>query len=668
MRLLSALTMLSNPRFGRSAAKEESPGLMGNHRVFSVFTVYGLAAWTAFAGQGAPDGQWPHYGADAGATKYSALSQIDASNVGDLTIAWTWDSPDNALAAENRRLFPFFYEATPLYVGGVLYTTSSLGFVIAINPATGEENWKFDTKSYEHGRPTNLGFVNRGPSYWTDGEIERVYIATGNAFLWSIDANTGKADPNFGEDGVVDLTQHMRREVDRRVYGVTSPPMAIDDKLVIGSSIFDGPNNKEMPPGDVRAFDARTGELAWTFKNPPESGEFGSETWEGGAEKYTGNANVWTLFSADPELGYVYLSFGTPTNDWYGGHRHGDGLFAESIVCVKASTGERVWHYQTTHHGVWDYDLCAAAALADVTIDGKERKVLAQPTKQGFLFVLDRVTGEPIWPIEERPVPASTATGEKLSPTQPHPTKPAPYERQGMSRDELIDFTPELRAEAEKTLAQFNYGSLFTPPMEGKSTIYLPGWNGGGNWGGIGIDPETGIGYIASIASPIAIELVKPDAARSNFNLVGKLQTNIPGPQGLPLLKPPYGSITAIDLNSGEHVWRVAHGPGPKDHPLLKDMNLGDLGDSDRGYPLVTKTLLFMAQDGGGRGARGGESEPSPNFRAFDKATGKVVWETVLPASPTAAPMTYMHEGKQYIGISVGGLMAPAKLVALALP
>lgn len=634
-------------------------------RILPLIASVALIATTVHAAEG----EWPSYGGDIGSNKYSPLSQISESNVGELTQAWSWDSPDNAMVAQNRQLMPFFYEATPLYVNGRLYTTTSLGQVAALDPATGEQIWVHDTKDYEHGRPTNLGFVNRGPSYWTDGEVERVYIATGNAFLWALDAKTGKPVASFGDDGVVDLTKDMRRPVDRRSYGVSSPPLVVDGKLVVGSSIFDGPTRKEMPPGDVRAFDAVTGELSWTFHNPPQKGDIGYDTWKDGAAEYTGNANNWTLMSADADLGYVYLSFGTPTNDWYGGHRKGDGLFAESIVCVKAGAGEYVWHFQTTHHGVWDYDLPAAAALVDITVDGKARKALAQVTKQGFLFVLDRVTGEPIWPIEERAVPASTAEGEELSPTQPFPTKPAPYDRQGVTEDDLIDFTPELRAKAVEILKGFNHGPLYTPPMEGKPTLYLPGWNGGGNWCGLGFDPDTGLCYIASLTNPIAIELVKPDAARSNFTMVARMQTNIPGPEGLPLLKPPYGRITAIDLNTGEHAWQVPHGAGPKDHPALKELNLGDLGNSDRGYPLVTKTLLFMAQDGGGRGGMGrGASAPSPNFRAFNKATGEKIWETALAAAPTAAPMTYMHEGKQYVAVSIGGLMSPAALVALALP
>jgi len=622
----------------------------------------------AWSENGNRTGEWPTYGGNLKSQKYSPLDQVNAKNVHQLEIAWRWNSPDNEMVAQNRRLMPFFYEATPLFLNGTLYTTSSLGIIAAIDPVTGESKWTYDTKTYEYGRPTNLGFVQRGVSYWTDGEEERILLATGSAHLWSVDAKTGKPDPNFGDGGKVDLTKHARRPINRGVYAVTSPPLIFRDKAIVGASIFDGPIRKEMPPGDVRAFNVRTGELEWTFHNPPEEDEVGYDTWEGDSAEYTGNGNVWTLMSADPELGYVYLPFGTPTNDWYGGHRHGDGLFGETLVCVDGETGERIWHFQTAHHGVWDYDLCAAPVLMDITVDGKDINAVAQVTKQAFLFVLDRKTGEPVWPIEEREVPPSTAEGEKLSPTQPFPTKPKPFDRQGVTRNDLINFTTELKAEALKILEQYNYGELYTPPMEGKPTLYVPGWNGGGNWGGLGYDPESKQVFIPSIASPISVELTRPDPARSNFTMVGKLNTRVPGPEGLPLLKPPYGQITAIDMNSGEHEWQVVHGEGPTNHPLLKDMDLEPLGESDRGFPLVTKELLFMAQESGGKAGAEGDEGDKPNFRAFHKDTGQVLWEFSLPYAPTSAPMTYMVDGKQYIAVAVGGLMNPAELVAMALP
>lgn len=626
-----------------------------------------LSTAAAVAQHGAADGTWPVYGGDPGSTKYSSLDRIGLENVASLRVAWRWSSPDNALAAADRRLTPFFYEATPLYANGLLFTSTSLGFACALDPATGEPRWQYDTKAYENGRPTNLGFVSRGLAYWP-GDNGRIFMATADAYLHCIDAASGAPVESFGAKGKVDLTANMRRPVSRRSYAVTSPPLVFKNLVIVGSSIFDGPTRREMPPGDVRAFDARTGEVVWTFHNPPLDGEFGHDTWRDGSADYTGNANVWTIMSADQELGYVYLPFGTPTNDWYGGQRPGDGLFGETLVCVDGATGKRVWHFQTTHHGVWDYDLCAAPALLDVTIDGEPRKIVMQVTKQGFVFVFDRITGEPIWPIEERAVPPSIAEGEQLSPTQPFPTKPAPFDRQGLTVDDVIDFTPELRAEALAMLEEYNYGPLYTPPMEGKPTLYIPGWNGGGNWCGLAADPETGWIYVPSITAAIAVELVRPDAARSNFTFVGRTMLTVDGPQGLPFMKPPYGRITAMDMTTGEHRWQSVHGQGPTDHPALAGLALPPLGEARRGYPLVTKTLLFVGQEAGGKLGEGVGPATEPNFRAFDKKTGAALWETTLPYHPTAAPMTFLHEGEQYIVTAIGGLTNPAELIALALP
>jgi len=622
------------------------------------------------------DGQWMYYGGDQGNTKYSALDQITKDNVSQLKVVWEWTSPDDAIAAGNRALTPFLNEQTPVVVDGVMYVTTSFAQAAAIDPATGESLWTFDSESYKAGRPTNLGFVHRGPTFWKDGDDKRIFFATHDMKLWSLDAETGKPDPEFADGTAIDLAGTMRRPVNKKMMQVTSPLAQCRGVIVVGSSIFDGPTMKEMPPGDVRGYDAKTGKLLWTFHNPPLEGEFGHDTWKDGAAEYTGNANVWTVMSADEELGYVYLPFGTPTNDWYGGHRKGNGLFAETLVCVDARTGKRVWHFQTTHHGVWDYDLPTAPALFDVKIDGKPRKILVQATKQGFLFVLDRVTGEPIWPIEEKAVPQSTAEGEETWPTQPHPTKPVPFELQGAFEKDLIDFTPELRAKALTIFNTYNTGPLFTPPMEEKPTIYNPGWAGGANWMGIGVDLETGLVYVPSQSGPISIQLQRPDPARSNFTYLGKNE-GVNGPDGLPLFKPPYGRITAYDLNTGDVAWMQPIGDGPVDNPALKDVDMAAylekaglprMGDASRFHPLVTKTLLFVGQGSMGRSARGGPGGAKPNFHALDKATGEVVWSTALPAGPTGTPMTYAVDGKQYITVATGGVGQPSKLYTLALP
>jgi quinoprotein glucose dehydrogenase len=619
---------------------------------------------------GAVKGEWRYYGGDSGSTKYSPLDQINKENAGKLKIAWTWDSPDLPLQKDNRMLSSFAYEATPLMIGGRLYTSTSLSQVAAINAETGQTIWTFDTEARKAGRPTNLGFVHRGVTYWTDGKQERVYIATADAYLWALDAKTGKAVAEFGEGGKVNLAKAIPLAVNSRNYAVTSPPVICRDVLMVGSSIGDGPIVKEQPRGDIQAFDVRTGKPLWIFHTVPQAGEFGNETWENESWKYTGNTNVWTLMSVDEELGYVYLPTGTPTNDWYGGHRLGNNLFAESLVCLDAKTGKRVWHFQTVHHGLWDYDLPAAPTLADITVKGKKVKAVAQITKTGFLWVFDRVNGKPVWPIEERAVAQSTVPGEKTAPTQPFPTKPAPFERQGSTEDNLIDFTPELRAEAKKILEQFDHGPLFTPPTE-KGTINLPGWAGGGNWWGAAFDPQTGMIYIPSITAPITVKLVKPDPARSNFNYVrggAAIGGRADGPRGLPLFKPPYGRVTAINLNTGEHAWMITHGDGPRKmiNDVIKEMSgkdvdVGPVG-AGGGGPLLTKTLLFVGQGVSGRGGRAGGGANA--LRAFDKATGKVIAEIALPAQPSGTPMTYMAGGKQYIVLAT----MDGRLVGLSLP
>jgi quinoprotein glucose dehydrogenase len=612
-----------------------------------------------------PAGEWRNWGGDNASTKYSPLDQINKENVGSVKTAWTWDSPDLPLQKENRMLIGIMgFEATPLMVGGTLYVSTSLSQVAAINAQTGQTLWVFNPEAYKTGRPTNLGYLHRGVGYWTDGREERLFIGTGDAYLWAIDAKTGKAIPDFGEAGKVNLAKAIPYATNARNYAVSSPPVICRDVVMVGASISDGPTNKEAPRGDIQAFDVRTGKPLWIFHSVPQAGEYGNETWQNDSWKYTGNTNVWTLMSADEELGYVYLPFGTPTNDWYGGHRPGNNLFAESLVCLDAKTGKRIWHFQTVHHGLWDYDLPAAPVLCDIKSNGRTIKAVAQITKTGFTWVFDRANGKPVWPIEERAVPQSKVPGERTSPTQPFPTKPAPFERQGATEENLIDFTPELRAEAKKILEQYEHGPIFTPPSE-KGTINLPGWAGGGNWWGAAFDPQTSLFYIPSITAPIVVKLIKPDATRSNFDYVrggAAIGGSLEGPRGLPLFKPPYGRITAINLNTGEHAWMIPHGDGQRQKfSEIAGKDVGPVG-AGGGGPLLTKTLLFIGQGSGGRGGRGGGG--ANLLRAFDKATGKVVAEIALPAIPTGNPMTYLAGGKQYIVVGV----TDGRLVALSLP
>jgi quinoprotein glucose dehydrogenase len=605
---------------------------------------------------------WPSYGADKWSSKYVPFQQISAANIADLELAWSWLSPDNATVLENQRqqnfrATPGAFKVTPIAIDGVLYTSTSFGRVVAIDGQSGRELWQFDTRSWEAGRPANLGYNHRGVAYWSDGDDARILMPANDSWLWSLDATTGLPDPAFGELGRIDLTQGLGRTVERAEYTQISAPMVIGDIVVVGSSINDVPRYKEAPPGHVRGFNIRTGEQVWIFHTIPQAGEYGVDGWEENSWQYTGNTNVWTSMSADEELGYVYLPVGTPTNDWYGGHRPGNNLFAESLICLNALTGERVWHFQFVHHGVWDYDLPAAPNLLDITVEGRRIKAVAQITKQGFVFVFDRVTGAPVWPIEERPVPAGSVPGEILSPTQPFPARPAPFEMQGISSETLIDFTPQLRAEALQLLENLDYGPLYTPPSL-RGTVNFPGWFGGGGWQGAAVDPETGVLYVPSGSAPMVVQLVEPDAAESNFRYVRGGTTAAPSPSGLPLTKPPYGRITAIDLNSGEHLWMVPHGEGIRERIIAAGVpDPGPVGSPARTGPLLTSTLLFVGQEDNGRYV----------LRAYDKSNGAVLREIDLPLPPGGTPMSYIADGRQYVAVAVGAGQ-DARLMSFALP
>jgi quinoprotein glucose dehydrogenase len=397
-----------------------------------LITVVGFPAQAAPMKRGTA-AEWASYGGDKASTKYAPLTQINRGNFKRLKVAWTWRSADEEVIKANPGLKTWVWESTPLMVGGVLFVSTSLSQVAALDAATGKTRWVYDPEAWKGATPPNHGFVHRGVAYWADGDDRRILFGTGDAYLICLDAETGKPIPTFGQGGRIDLTQGLGRAVDRRLYGVSSPPVICRDVVVVGSSILDAPAVKEMPPGDVRGFDVRTGKQRWRFHSVPGEGEFGQETWEQDSWKSTGSANVWTMMSADETLGTVYLPFGTPANDFYGGQRPGSGLFGECLVCLDARTGRRLWHFQMVHHGVWDYDLPAAPNLIDIRVGGRRIKAVAQVSKQGFCYVFERVTGNPVWPIEERPVPPSAVPGERLSPTQPFPTRPAPFERQGMT-------------------------------------------------------------------------------------------------------------------------------------------------------------------------------------------------------------------------------------------
>ncbi len=639
------------------------------------FVVSLLAAGLQLASAQTRSAEWTHYGGNAASHKYSPLDQINKDTIGKLAIAWRWASPDNAVVEANPTARPGGYADTPLMVKGVLYTVTSLGQIAAINPATGQSIWVVDPGNWKTGRPGNLGYVHRGLSYWSDGKIDRLLLGTHDAYLISLDAKTGAPDKSFGDGGRIDLMGSLAHAVRATNYSVSAAPVICRDVVVVGASIHDGPTHKEWPRGDVSGFDVRTGKRLWTIHSIPQKGEFGNETWGDDSWTYTGSTNVWTNMSSDEELGYVYLPFGTPTDDFYGGHRPGANLFAETLMAIDARTGKRVWHFQAVHHGIWDYDFPAAPILVDINVNGKPIKAVAQVSKQGFTYVFDRKTGAPVWPIEERPVPQSSVPGERTSPTQPHPTKPPAYERQGVTENDLIDFTPELKQAALEVFKQFDTGPLFTPPTE-KGTIVNPGWAGGANWAGASFDPETGMLYVPSMTSPIVVQLVKPNAERSNLLYARGGTMMPPSLDGLPILKPPYGRVTALDLNKGDLKWTAPIGDGPRNHPLLKDLNLPALGAPIRNAALVTKSLLFVAMGsgnlGGGRNLPVGgrplskpEIEPT-KLRIYDKATGAPLWDFDAPARPLASPMTYSYQGKQYIVVAAGS-GTTAELIAFAL-
>ena len=623
---------------------------------------------------------WSSYSADKFNSKYSSLDQINKDNVKDLEIKWIWESPDNEIKDQIK--FPTsIYQTTPLAIDGILYIGSTTAMVSAVDGETGKTIWKYDPEVYKNKiKPAQGGYVHRGISYWEEGEDKRVIFGTPDGRLISVNAKDGSLVSSFGKNGMVDLTKGLSRSFGKGNYSVSTPPIISNGVIVVGASITDANPKSNKPPGDVRGFDVKTGKQLWTFHTIPHKGEYGYDTWKKGTAEKNGNTNVWARMSADEELGYVYLPVSTPTNDWYGGDRIGDNLYAESIVCLNIYTGERIWHYQVVHHGVWDYDLASAPNLFDFTFKGKKVKAVAQITKQGFTFVFDRVTGEPLWPIEEKPVPQSTIEGEKTSPTQPFPTKPAPFERQGVSEDDIIDFTPEIKKQALASLKDVDLGPLYTPPTE-KGLMYLPGALGGSNWHGAAIDPDSKILYVPSVTFPVFFKVVKADSTKTDAKYVWS-NFRVMGPQELPITKPPYGRITAIDMNTGEHKWQVAMGEGPRNHPLLKDLNLPRLGWMQRGSPLLTKTLLFIGQEGrfydfvpalvGPKKLKSVSRQDivkfHPKLQVYDKDNGELIHELDLPLNVTGAPMTYMIKGKQYISFAVGGSpFSPAKIITLSL-
>jgi len=617
---------------------------------------------------GSRNGEWRAYGADEASTHYSALDQINKDTVKNLTVAWSWKF-DN-FGASNQEVNTT--ETTPLMVNGILYfTAGQRRNVVAVKADTGETLWVWRPDEGERFDRAPRK-IHRGVAYWTDGRgDERILTSTPGFQLVALNAKTGQPIDKFGFQGVVDMFEAL--DNDLRIdpvgkIGNSSPPVVVGDTVIIGPALLVGTRvNKSNVRGDVLAFDVKTGKKLWAFHTVPRKGEPGYETWENGSADYTGNIGVWGPFSADPQLGLVYLNTEAPTNDVYGGHRHGNNLYSDSIVAVNAKTGKKVWHQQLIHHDVWDYDMPAHPILVDVTVGGRPVKAVAQWGKNGIVYVFDRTNGQPLWGWEERPVPSSDVPGEKLSATQPFPIKPVPFERLGLTEDDLIDYTPQLRAEALKALEGYRWGKPYQPPSlvsdTNKGTVILPGYGGGGNWQSGAADPETGFVYIPSITSISTIGLNKNDPTRtqvdSDYTMGG------PGPQmpsRLPIVKPPYGRITAYNMNTGDVAWMIPNGDTPpniKSNPALAGVNIPKAGSPSQAGLLVTKTLLIAGEGSGGQ----------PVLHAYDKATGTDVWQTALPGPQTSLPMTYMVNGRQFVVLGVRGAQGGgAQLVAFAIP
>jgi quinoprotein glucose dehydrogenase len=582
--------------------------------------------------------EWPYYGGDSGGMKYSPLKQINRDNVTRLKVAWTYHTGD----VSDGKTYPVrsAFEATPLVIDGTLYVTTPFCRLIALEAETGREIWQFDPE-IDKERPYNL-YVNRGAAYWTDGKQKRLFYGTLDGRLFAIDATTGRPAESFGQGGVLDLRKGVADRFPNRSYALTSPP-AIYKKLVIcGSLAADG--TPQGPSGDVRAFDVRTGALVWRFHVIPREGEYGNDTWEDNSWKDRAAANAWSMLSVDEERGIVYVPLTSPATDFYGGDRKGANLFGDSLVALEASTGKHLWHFQTIHHDLWDYDLPAQPNLVTVRRNGRDVPAVVQVAKTGFTFVFDRVTGKPLFEIKERPVPPSEVPGEQAWPTQPHPVKPPPFARQSMKAEELTDVTPESRAYCAKLIEGAALGKPYTP-IGLKPTVLFPGTNGGTNWGGASFDPKTRTLYVNSMDVGMLYRMVKrPEGSQIPYRQRGSGTPNSRfwDPNRYPCQKPPWGRLTAIDLDSGEFRWQSVL--GVIDELIAK--GIPPTGTSNLGGSIVTAGgLVFIGATNDKR------------FRAFDKDTGKEVWTTKLPASAHATPMTFLGKktGKQFVVIAAGG-------------
>jgi quinoprotein glucose dehydrogenase len=665
----------------------------------------GLAAQAVSAGT--QDGEWPVYHGNLAQQHYSPLDQISAENFNDLEVAWTFKTDNLGTRPE------FKLVGTPLMVGGRLYATGGTRrSVVALDAATGELLWVHGEKEGARGAASPRQLSGRGLAYWNDGVDERLLYVTPGFRLVALDAGTGMRIADFGDGGLIDLKAAAVYGDEQPIDPVTgeiglhATPTVARDVVIVGSSMREGhtPRTHNNTKGLIQAFNVRSGERRWIFHTIPRPGEFGSETWENGSWAVNGNVGVWNQIAADEELGLIYLPVETPTSDFYGGHRPGDNLFAESLVALDLETGERRWHFQLVHHPIWNMDISTAPILEDITVDGRPIKAVSIMGKQTMVYTFDRATGEPVWPIEERPVPQSDVPGEQTSPTQPFPTKPPPYDHNGVTVDGLIDFTPELRAEAEQLMLRYRTGPIFTPPvvsdLDGAVTAFRS--SGGTNWPGGAFDPETQTLFAPSYTSMVTIGLLPPPSPEfSDIRYVrGNVLTGVryvptggdttgadtperpplrsyggtgartatPNPQGLPFLKPPYGKLTAIDMSRGEILWQIPHGETPdriKNHPALAGLDIARTGQAGAVGALVTKTLVIMGEPTAtttSTGARGAM------LRAYDKGTGNEVGAVYMPAQQSGSPMTYLVDGVQYIVVAISGGVYSGEYRAFRLP
>ena len=674
-----------------------------------LLAVAGAAAQTSAAESGT-EVAWTTYAGDWSASKYKPLDQINASNFSQLEVVWRFKTDHIGNRPE------FKLEGTPLEVGGVVYTTAgSRRGVIALDALTGELLWVHGEHEGARGAAAPRQLSGRGLSYWSDGSEERILYVTPGFRLIALDAKTGQRVDSFGDHGAVDMKadddQKIAPDLTTGEIGWQSAPTVVGDMILIGTAFREGftPASYRNNKGSARAYDVRTGRKLWEFHTMPQKGEPGYETWLKGSAEYTGNTGVWTEITADPQLGLAYLPIESPTSDFYGGKRPGNGLYGNTLAAVDLKTGKLKWYYQIIHHEIWDYDLSSAPLLMDITVGGKPIKAVALPSKQGYLYVFDRETGKPVWPIVEKPVPKGDVPGEWYAPTQPFPTKPAPYARTGVTPDELIDFTPEMHSQALELVKSYKLGPIYTPPVLSAKpgplgTLMLGPATGGTNWPGGSFNPETHTAYLYACNSCLApIGLVPPPPELSDLPYVvgeaGKTPMMVnasganqgadaplpvrkaaaPAPaddddrpltvKGLPIIKPPYATISAIDLDSGEIKWQIAHGETPdfiRNNPALKGMNIPRTGQTSYNIgTLLTKTLVIA---GDSMVTTTADHPRGAMLRAYDQASGKEVGAVWMPAPQSGSPMTFMHNGKQYIIIAVSGGNYSGEYICYSLP